>query len=96
VTARIEWTPQALDDLDDIWLPIAKDNRRPADAVLDRIDAAERRLAEFPLTGVARDEIAPGLRLWPVGNYVVLHRADRSLVTIVRIVWGGRNLRSLF
>lgn len=91
-----EWTPAALDDLEEIWSHIALDSPKAADRVIRRLHAAAERLAEFPLIGVARDELASGMRLWPVGSYVLLHRIDRQTVTIVRAIWGGRDLAALF
>jgi hypothetical protein len=29
-------------------------------------------MTDFPLIGATRDEPAPGMRLWPIGNYVFL------------------------
>jgi len=95
LAARIEWTPAALSDLDDIWLHIARDSRNAANRFLDRVDSAEERLADNPLIGVARDDLAPGMRLWPIGNHVFLYRFEPGLLTIVRLVWGGRSLGAL-
>ena len=91
-----EWAPAAVEDLEDIWGHIALDSPNAADRVIRRLHAAAERLAEFPLIGVARDELAPGMRLWPVGSYVLLHRIDGRTVTIVRALWGGRDLPALF
>jgi hypothetical protein len=29
-------------------------------------------MTDFPLIGATRDELVPGMRLWPIGNYVFL------------------------
>lgn len=93
--AKVRWTPEALQDLDDIWLHIAVDSLRGANKVLDRIDEAELRLSEHPFSGVARDDLRSGMRLLPVGSYVILHTSAPGLVTIVRVLWGGRDLPAL-
>lgn len=95
MAARVSWTSEALKDLDEIWLHIARDSIRGAEAILDRIDRAERQQSEHPLSGPARDDLRPGLRLWPVGNYVILYRSEAGRVTIVRVLWGGRDLGDL-
>lgn len=82
-------------DLDDIWLYIAIDNVTAADQLVDRIAAAEDRLALFPRLGKARDDIAPDLRGWTVGDYIVLYRVTLSHLEIVRIVHGARDLGDL-
>ena len=95
MATRIEWTPAALNDLDDIWLHIARDSQNAANRFLDRVDLAEQRLADFPLIGATRDGLVPGMRLWPIGNYVFPYRFEHGLLTIVRLVWGGRSLGAL-
>jgi toxin ParE1/3/4 len=83
-------------DLDEIWLHIAIDSVAAADRMIDRIEAAENRLGEFPQIGQARPEIRAGLRHWPVGNYLILYRLDDEALTIVRVVHGARDLPELF
>ena len=83
-------------DLDEIWLHIAKDNVAAADRVIDRIEAAENRLAEFPQIGQARPEIRAGLRHWPVGGYLMFYRVAEEELTVVRVVHGARDLPELF
>jgi len=57
--------PQARLDLIDIWNYIADDNEAAADRLLDRI--------EQPKAGRERAELAPGLRSFPVGNYLLFY-----------------------
>lgn len=83
-------------DLDDIWLYIATDNPTAADRLVDKIEAAEDRLAIFPHLGKARDDIAPGLRSWAIGDYIVLYRVAPEHLDVVRIVHGARDLGDLF
>ncbi len=52
-------------------------------------------MMDFPPIGATRDEPAPGMRLWPIGNYVFRYRFEHDLLTIVRLVWGGRSLGAL-
>jgi toxin ParE1/3/4 len=89
-------SPQAQTDVDDIWLTIATDNLRAAERQIEMFYAAELRLADFPEMGRARDDLAPGLRNWTVGVYLILYRTTDYGVEIVRIVRGARDLPSLF
>jgi toxin ParE1/3/4 len=88
---------QAEEDLIATWLAIASDNLLAADRILDRIDAVCHMLALHPFAGAARDDIAPGLRYFPVTPHLVLYRilADDH-VEIVRVVDGRRDLAELF
>ena len=85
-------TNQADADLDEIWLYIATDNQGAANRVLQRLYRAEDRLGEFPEIGQARPDIAPTLRHWPVGSYLILYRIEPDCVRIVRVIHGARDL----
>jgi toxin ParE1/3/4 len=43
-----------------------------ADRLIDRLWDAQQLLCEHPLVGKARDDVAPDLRSWPVGDYLIL------------------------
>jgi toxin ParE1/3/4 len=45
--------------------------------------------------GMARDDIGPGVRHFPVGRYLILYRALNDGVEIVRYVHGMRRLQDL-
>jgi toxin ParE1/3/4 len=88
-------TARAEEDLLNIWLYIAAENHDAADRVLDTIDLKFKLLAENPRLGPSRPDIAPELRYFPVGNYLVLYRIATNAVEIVRVVHGMRNLFTL-
>lgn len=88
-------TPDADGDLDAIWDHIAADNMDAASRLIVRIEAAEQRLATFPNLGRARVELAPDLRSWAVGDYVIFYRAHGADVLILRILHGARDLPDL-
>jgi toxin ParE1/3/4 len=88
--------PRAQSDLVEIWDYIADDSEARADAFLDRIDQKFRTLAQRPGLGRARDELAEGLRSFPVGRYVVFYRPLPEGVEIVRVLHGARDLTAAF
>ena len=61
--------PLAETDLEEIWWYIAQYNPDAADRFLEKIEERCSTLANFPQTGRSRDELHPGLRSLPVGNY---------------------------
>jgi toxin ParE1/3/4 len=95
VKYAIRHHPQADADLLDIWVFIARDNMRAADRLLDRIARKCDLLAEYPELGPARSDIAPGLRMLVVRDYLVLYRIADDGVEIVRVVHGARRLEAL-
>jgi toxin ParE1/3/4 len=83
-------------DLVEIWHYIAKDNLQAADRMLDRIREGFEVLARFPKGGTARPELAPGLRCYSVGNYVIYFRPGKTGIEIARVLHGARDVNSLF
>lgn len=92
----IKRTAQAEEDLIEIWVYIAQDNPAAADRLLDDIDAKCLLLADNPHLGAARPDIAPELRYFPVGSYLVLYREISQGIEVVRIAHGARRLDKLF
>jgi toxin ParE1/3/4 len=92
---RLRRTARAENDLIEIWTYIARDNPPAADRLLDLFDEKSRMLAQDPRLGAARDDIAQGVRHFPVGNYLILYRDIGDGVEIVRYVHGMRLLRNL-
>jgi toxin ParE1/3/4 len=93
--ARVRRTARAEQDLIEIWLFIAEADPAAADKLLDGLDGTFQRLARNPRLGPARPDLAPQLRYFPIGNYLVLYRQMRGGVEIVRVVHGARYLPDL-
>lgn len=93
--ARYTKRPRAQVDLLEIWAFIARDNRRAADRLLDRIETQCRMLAGSPGLGRARPEIAPDARAWVVGQYLILYRAIDDGIEVVRVVHGARRIEKI-
>jgi toxin ParE1/3/4 len=87
-------TDRVDEDLIAIWLSIAGYNPIAADHVLDAIESRWRQLAYHPYSGIARDEIAPGIRHLVVGQYLTLYRIHDDAVQIVRVLHGRRDISS--
>ena len=71
--------PAADGDLLEIWSYVSPNGLGAADEFLDRFERAFELLAAQPFAGRARDELAPGSRSFPVGNYLVFYRVRASL-----------------
>jgi toxin ParE1/3/4 len=81
-------------DLEEIWDYIAADNPSAAEHCLRRLDAQFQNLAAHPLIGRERNDLASGLRSFPVGNYIIFYQpmADKTGVQIVRVTEGHQNI----
>jgi toxin ParE1/3/4 len=92
MTARL--TSQARLELDEIWHCVAGENDSPetADRALDAIAARLLLLAEHPRLGRIRDDLRPGLRSYPAGQYVIFYHLDGADGLILRILHGSRDV----
>jgi len=86
----------AQSDLDAIYGYVARESPQAADGVLDTIEARLRMLAENPLMGEARPELAPRLRSFHVGNYVIFFRPAQNGIEVARVLHGARDAVRIF
>ncbi len=93
---KIHKSPEAENDLDEIWWYIAQDNPDSADKLLDEIDEACRKLARFTNMGRNRAELYPGLQSFPVGMYLIFYLPISGGIQIVRILHGMMDIDSFF
>jgi toxin ParE1/3/4 len=92
-------SPKAEDDLDDIWLFVARDSGSidRATSLIDFISERFFLLADFPLLGRSREaDIDGDTRSFPVGEYVIVYMVKGDDVVILRVVDGRRDLEQLF
>src|ERR1035438_8758132 len=90
--------PQAEADLDDIWYYLAKQSGsiEVADRLIDSITNHFWMLARYAHLGRRRDhDLRNGVRIFPVGEHVVLYRTDGGDVHILRLVRGTRDILAL-
>ena len=96
--SRFRLTEQAQSDLDQIWNEIGNINFNPsaADRLLDKLFRHLSLLASQPRIGQSRDEWSPDLRIFPVGNYVILYYPGSDEIEVIGIVYGRRDLPAIF
>jgi plasmid stabilization system protein ParE len=82
-----QFTPQAADDLLDIWSFIARDNPEAADRVEAAVFRACDLLADSPLAGRVREDVTPlPLRFWvvhPYPNYLIIYDPEEKPLQIL-------------
>ncbi len=89
-------TSQAWIDLTEIALRIAEQNPDAADRWLDLIDEKAQALSRMPEMGSKRYDLAPGLRSFAVGNYVIFYRPASNGILIIRVLHGARDIPAIF
>ncbi len=96
------WTPQAEEDLLDLYYFIALDNPAAADRILARLQSGVEILTHNPRIFARRPDVRPSTRVLIEGPYLVLYEIHPDSddgpvreVVIVRVVDGRRNLKNL-
>ena len=99
---EVKHTPQALADLDDIWMTIASSNVNVADRVIDRIAECLQLLAARSEMGNSCGNIAQDLpedlRHFTVlpYPYVLFYKPMEDGIVVYRILHGHRDLPDVF
>lgn len=85
-------------DLDEAWYYIATTSGSIdlADRLIDSITSRFFLLATQPYMGRQRDDdLRPGVRTFPVGEYVIAYRVEGNDVIILRVLRGTRDIETL-
>ena len=88
---------EAAQDLEDIWDYIAGDSVAAADRLISKLFDAFQTLAKRPAIGHQRSDLtAYPVLFWPVGNYLIIYRAEHKRpIEIVAVAQGKRNIPAL-
>lgn len=87
--------PEAISDIVSIILTIAADNPKAAQSWYDRLVKTFETLGTMPEMGAPRFDVRPDMRLFPLGNYLILYRTIDESAEIVRVVHGAREWEDL-
>lgn len=60
--------------------------------MIARPDPGAKRIGDAPLSYPGREDLAPGLRMAPLGRYVIFFRVLDDTVRIERVLHEARNL----
>ena len=89
-------SPEAIDDLEEIWLRIAEDNFEAANQVEEKLRAAIRMLGDTPKAGHTRPDLTDQpVRFWPVYYYLIVYDPEKRPIEIVRVLHGARDIRDI-
>lgn len=86
--------PRAVEDIEAIASHINADNPSAAAKWVDGMYQRFVALGAASGMGVSRPEIGARVRLFPVGNYLILYHEEPHGVDIVRVVHGRRDPES--
>jgi toxin ParE1/3/4 len=95
---RIRVSRLAEQDLDDIWYYTVKKSGsiEIADRLIESVTELFPLIAQAPDAATRRDQVAPGLRGFPVRNYIIYYAETERYVVISRILHGMRDQKSAY
>ncbi len=89
--------PSARLDLYELWEQMALTSPARAEQFVETVNEKFALLAENPYLGRSREDLAPGLRSFPVEKkYLIFYRPLEDGIEVARVVRGSRDLPSLF
>ncbi len=96
--ARVIFSTEAIDDLQQIWGYLAKQTQNSdiADRVIESIVNAADLYAMNSALGTARDELVTGLRCFTVARYVVFFLPCEMGIEVVQVIHGSRDIPTRF
>lgn len=91
-------SPQAVADIEAVWdyLGIEQNSPLAASRQLRRFYEKFALLASQPLLGELRNDLRPGLRIFPADSYVIIYYAMDDGIEIVGLVHAARHVEWLF
>ncbi len=89
-------SPDARNDLIEIWLYIAQENQAAANSLIASIEEKLNLLSDSPQMGQTRDDLAPLMRSFPVNKYLLFYRPISDGIQLVRVIHGARDIQNIF
>ena len=90
---KISWTRTAVGHLADIYEYIARDSKRYAKRMVDRITARSKQIGDFPESAPVVAEYAdPAVREVLEGAYRVIYRVQANTVVVLAVIHAARLL----
>lgn len=90
------FTPQAEIDLEEIGDYIALDNPRRAVTFIQEIRRHCEKIADAPMSYLARPDLGDAIRICVHGNYLVVFEPFPDGALILRVLHGARHLPGIF
>lgn len=88
---QVEWSPEAIEDLESIAGYIARDSEFYARSVVTKILKVSRSISDFPLMGRIVSEIGDeNIRERIVYNYRLVYRIEKKIILVIAVIHGRR------
>lgn len=88
---RVLYQPSAEADLVEVWSYIAQGDLSTADEYVEKLQSTCELIAEQPGLGVARPDIAEGVRAIAFDNYIIYYEAIDGGIAVLRVWHAARD-----
>ena len=88
--------PEASRDLEEISTYYDIHNIEAGEKLIDELEHKCKYLVKFPNIGKSYGTIRPDLRGVSCSGHIIFYRINTTSIEILRVVYGGRDLESLF
>ncbi|MFN0278652.1 MAG: type II toxin-antitoxin system RelE/ParE family toxin [Pyrinomonadaceae bacterium] len=102
MTLRVFKRPQAINDIEECFVYIAKDNIEIGMDFLSAVESSLQQLVKFPHLGKSRKfqhklfrEVRM-LRVKGFEHYLIFYRVAENTIEVIRILQGSRDIDNLF
>ncbi len=93
---RVDWSPEAIEDVEAIAGYISRDSKFYARAVVTRIVDVSHSLGELPSVGCVVPELGgESIRERLIYSYRLVYKIERERILIVAVIHGKRSLDSI-
>ena len=82
--------------MEEIWAYLAKQDEILADRQIAKILNRFPMLAQFPNMGKQRNDLAFGVRSFPVKPYIIFYRNSPDQLEIIRVLHQSRDIKHQF
>ena len=96
MTKQYTVSPDAKQDLDDIWEYYAERDLAYAKKLLTEISKKFSLLLQYPEMGRERNDLILNMRSFAVKDYLIFYLPATDGIEIVRVIKASRNLSQLF
>jgi toxin ParE1/3/4 len=93
---QVNWSPEAVEDIEEIAHYIEKDSPSYAQAIIEQIITASRQLNQLPLRGRVVPELEDeAYRELFIYSYRLIYRIKENQTLIVAVIHGKRRLENV-
>ncbi len=93
--ASVVYSPDAKDDLRDIWDYVSIHSPLQADRLINRFREKLALLAEWNTLGRPRPELSKGCRSFPFGRYCFYFRQTEDGIEVLRVLHSARDIEQI-